>query len=257
VLVATDLAARGLDVEDINCVINYDFPTHIEDYIHRVGRTGRAGRKGMSYTFFTREDYKHASKLIDILTGTEQSVPDELYKIARRPIPLNGRHQSVSQTTSMNNSHVKPPSKPYSYPTSTEKFTPTPVSKPSSYMPQENGYHQQQKPQSQQSTYNLPYNYDGFQGAMINPYANGFNGYQGQVSNEAYNMNAVNYYNQLQAAFGMSNMLTQMPGQPQVPAPMPGQAQTQERKQDSNQQQPTQSTNSFPATTPQYPPQKS
>lgn len=68
VLVATDLAARGLDVEDINCVINYDFPTHIEDYIHRVGRTGRAGRSGVSFTFFTREDYKHASKLIDVNT---------------------------------------------------------------------------------------------------------------------------------------------------------------------------------------------
>lgn len=66
ILVATDLAARGLDVADIRYVINYDFPTHIEDYIHRVGRTGRAGRDGVSFTFFTREDYKHASKLIDV-----------------------------------------------------------------------------------------------------------------------------------------------------------------------------------------------
>ena len=78
ILVATDLAARGLgifshrvysyeiDVADIKYVINYDFPTHIEDYIHRVGRTGRAGRSGISYTFFTREDYKHASSLIDV-----------------------------------------------------------------------------------------------------------------------------------------------------------------------------------------------
>ena len=66
ILVATDLAARGLDVADIRYVINYDFPMHVEDYIHRVGRTGRAGKDGDSYTFFTREDYKHADKLIDV-----------------------------------------------------------------------------------------------------------------------------------------------------------------------------------------------
>jgi len=248
-----------LKILDVSSIMT---STHIEDYIHRVGRTGRAGRSGISYTFFTREDYKHASKFIDILTETEQNVPDELYKIARRPIPLNnGRHQSNNQSTSMNNSHIKPPPKPF-YPNSTEKVAPpttTHASKPS-YMSQENGYHQQpaQKPQSQQSTYNLPYMYDGFQGPMLNPYAtNGFNGYQQlQVPSDAYNMNTMNYFNQLQAAFGV-NMLAQMPGQPQVPLPMQVQGQNQENKQDSNQQQTTQSTNSFSATNPQYPPQKS
>ncbi len=102
ILVATDLAARGLDVADIRYVINYDFPMHVEDYIHRVGRTGRAGKDGDSYTFFTREDYKHADKLIDvilqrnycynlsqkILEETDQQIPDELYRMARRPIPV-------------------------------------------------------------------------------------------------------------------------------------------------------------------------
>jgi len=90
ILVATDLAARGLDVADIKFVINYDFPGQLEDYIHRVGRTGRAGREGISYTFFTREDWKHAYKLIDILEETRQKVPDDLYRIARRPIPKAG-----------------------------------------------------------------------------------------------------------------------------------------------------------------------
>ena len=51
VLVATSLAARGLDVKDLNLVINYDTPSHYEDYVHRVGRTGRAGNKGTAYTF--------------------------------------------------------------------------------------------------------------------------------------------------------------------------------------------------------------
>jgi len=87
ILVATDLAARGLDVADIRYVINYDFPTNIEDYIHRVGRTGRAGRDGVSYTFFSRDDYRHSYKLIDILQETDQEIPDDLYRIARRPIP--------------------------------------------------------------------------------------------------------------------------------------------------------------------------
>lgn len=47
--------------------MNYDFPMQLEDYIHRVGRTGRAGRKGISYTFFTRGNYKYASGLIDVI----------------------------------------------------------------------------------------------------------------------------------------------------------------------------------------------
>jgi ATP-dependent RNA helicase DDX5/DBP2 len=46
ILVATDVAARGLDVKDVRHVVNYDFPGQIEDYVHRIGRTGRAGAKG-------------------------------------------------------------------------------------------------------------------------------------------------------------------------------------------------------------------
>lgn len=53
VMVATSVAGRGLDVPEIVCVINYNCPNHIEDYVHRVGRTGRAGRKGTAYTFIS------------------------------------------------------------------------------------------------------------------------------------------------------------------------------------------------------------
>ena len=56
IMVATDVAARGLDIKDINYVINFDFPMQIQDYIHRIGRTGRAGNFGMSHTFLTSED---------------------------------------------------------------------------------------------------------------------------------------------------------------------------------------------------------
>lgn len=59
ILIATDVAARGIDVDDVEAVINYDIPQDIEYYVHRIGRTGRAGRKGRSFTFAnSREIYK-------------------------------------------------------------------------------------------------------------------------------------------------------------------------------------------------------
>lgn len=67
ILIATDVASRGIDVKDITCVINFDFPRNIEDYVHRVGRTGRAGHTGTAITFMAREDWKHAKELIQIL----------------------------------------------------------------------------------------------------------------------------------------------------------------------------------------------
>ena len=61
-LVASDVAARGLDIPDVSHVFNYDAPHHAEDYVHRIGRTGRAGRKGTAYTIVTPEDGKvHAA----------------------------------------------------------------------------------------------------------------------------------------------------------------------------------------------------
>lgn len=60
VLIATDVASRGLDISDVNLVINYDMPFQIEDYVHRVGRTGRAGMKGISVTLFTKKNFMMA-----------------------------------------------------------------------------------------------------------------------------------------------------------------------------------------------------
>ena len=57
VLVASDVAARGLDVKDIDMVINFDLPRSTDDYIHRIGRTGRAGRKGLAISFITANDW--------------------------------------------------------------------------------------------------------------------------------------------------------------------------------------------------------
>jgi len=81
ILVATDVASRGLDVKEIKYVINYDFPNQIEDYVHRVGRTGRAGATGSSYTFFTADKSRHAGDLIRVLREANQPVPEELEKL--------------------------------------------------------------------------------------------------------------------------------------------------------------------------------
>ncbi|KAF7134589.1 hypothetical protein RHSIM_Rhsim08G0052800 [Rhododendron simsii] len=138
ILVATDVAARGLDIKDIrlsfdffqvHCkssinprravlffsypprstvlrsmdmslglphsypshghipdtmVINYDFPTGVEDYVHRIGRTGRAGATGVAFTFLSEQDAKHASDLIKVLEGANQRIPVELRDMASR-----------------------------------------------------------------------------------------------------------------------------------------------------------------------------
>ncbi|PON52487.1 ATP-dependent RNA helicase-like protein DB [Parasponia andersonii] len=89
VLVATDVAARGLDIKDIRVVINYDFPTGVEDYVHRIGRTGRAGASGVAYTFFGEQDAKYASNLIKVLEGANQRVPPEIRDMASRGGGMN------------------------------------------------------------------------------------------------------------------------------------------------------------------------
>lgn len=82
VMIATDVAARGLDVNNVVAVINFDFPTNCEDYVHRIGRTGRAGATGESYTFMTYADGKHARELMQLLSDAGQVVPPELQQMA-------------------------------------------------------------------------------------------------------------------------------------------------------------------------------
>nr|XP_002720005.1 DEAD box protein 53 [Oryctolagus cuniculus] len=82
ILIATDLASRGLDVNDITHVYNYDFPRNIEEYVHRIGRTGRAGKVGTSITLVTPNDAKIADELIKILERANQNVPEDLVKMA-------------------------------------------------------------------------------------------------------------------------------------------------------------------------------
>lgn len=79
-LIATDVAARGLDIPNVEVVLNYTFPLTIEDYVHRIGRTGRAGKKGISHTFFQPADKSHAGELQQVMKQAGQEVPDALLK---------------------------------------------------------------------------------------------------------------------------------------------------------------------------------
>lgn len=84
IMVATDVAARGLDIKDITLVINYDFPNTIQDYIHRIGRTGRAGSTGTAISYFTMNDKKLIEKLIQTMKDANQYVNEELINMSHK-----------------------------------------------------------------------------------------------------------------------------------------------------------------------------
>lgn len=71
-----------LDVDDVGFVVNFDMPSQVEDYVHRIGRTGRAGNSGTAYTFFTPDNGKLAGELIKILTEAKQEVNPKLHELA-------------------------------------------------------------------------------------------------------------------------------------------------------------------------------
>lgn len=84
VLIATDVASRGLDITDIRHVVNFDFPTNIEDYIHRIGRTARGTSTGVSHSFFGRENAGLLKQLFAVLKKSDQEINPDLYSLAER-----------------------------------------------------------------------------------------------------------------------------------------------------------------------------
>uniref|UniRef100_A0A8C2T0S0 Probable ATP-dependent RNA helicase DDX46 n=2 Tax=Galliformes TaxID=8976 RepID=A0A8C2T0S0_COTJA len=80
-LVATSVAARGLDVKQLMLVVNYSCPNHYEDYVHRAGRTGRAGNKGFAYTFITEDQARYAGDIIKALELSGNPIPADLEKL--------------------------------------------------------------------------------------------------------------------------------------------------------------------------------
>ncbi|TDZ17700.1 ATP-dependent RNA helicase ded1 [Colletotrichum orbiculare MAFF 240422] len=91
ILVATAVAARGLDIPNVTHVVNYDLPTDIDDYVHRIGRTGRAGNTGHSTAFFNRGNRGVVRDLIELLKEANQEVPSFLETIARESSYGGGR----------------------------------------------------------------------------------------------------------------------------------------------------------------------
>lgn len=93
ILVATDVASRGLDVTDVKFVINFDFPSQVEDYVHRIGRTARAGQSGTAYTFFTQGNSKQARALIDILREAKQAINPRLIELSQNSYGGGSRYK--------------------------------------------------------------------------------------------------------------------------------------------------------------------
>ena len=112
IMIATDVASRGLDVKDIVYVINYDLPNQVEDYVHRIGRTGRAGAKGHSFTFFTEDKAKLAKELIAVMKEAKQEIPQELYDFDRTggasTASISGRRWGGYGSTSRSGANTVP-----------------------------------------------------------------------------------------------------------------------------------------------------
>lgn len=93
ILLATDVAARGIHIDDIALVVNFDFPQCCDDYIHRVGRTGRAGNYGTAITYFDpKTDGGKTNKFIKILNDAKQPVPEELMRLRGSSNSYNRRN---------------------------------------------------------------------------------------------------------------------------------------------------------------------
>lgn len=93
ILVATDVAARGLDIPHVAHVVNFDLPNDIDDYVHRIGRTGRAGKSGLATAFFNENNASLARPLADLMQESNQEVPAWLSRFAARSSYGGGKNR--------------------------------------------------------------------------------------------------------------------------------------------------------------------
>lgn len=98
VLVATDVAARGLDVPDVRHVVNFDLPNDVDSFVHRVGRTGRAGRKGMAHSFFTYGGQGAICDIADFLKSSGTSIPADVGSVVQRSRGIDFRRYNKFST---------------------------------------------------------------------------------------------------------------------------------------------------------------
>jgi len=119
VLICTDLMARGIDFKTVNSVLNFDFPTSLVSYIHRVGRTGRAGREGTATTYFTDADLPYVKTIANLMAKSGHEVPEWLKKLKDNHVannkawkqlgekPIRRKTISTSIERNMNKRHLK------------------------------------------------------------------------------------------------------------------------------------------------------
>lgn len=103
ILVATAVAARGLDISNVKFVVNFDLPTDIDEYVHRIGRTGRAGNSGEAISFFNEKNRNIARDLHDIFNETQQEIPDFLAKMVDE---IRSAHHGNKSRYSNNNGQL-------------------------------------------------------------------------------------------------------------------------------------------------------
>ncbi|MEP4704274.1 MAG: C-terminal helicase domain-containing protein, partial [Hyphomicrobiales bacterium] len=106
ILVASDVAARGLDIPDVSHVFNFDVPFNAEDYVHRIGRTGRAGRLGTAYTLVSQDDERNVSDIVSLIKQDIEWLGDAVdFEAEREKRPRKrggGRGRNASTSKSQN-----------------------------------------------------------------------------------------------------------------------------------------------------------
>jgi superfamily II DNA/RNA helicase len=107
VLVATDIVSRGIDVDDIPLVVNYDVPRDAEDYIHRIGRTARAANSGQAVTLVSEEDQRYFKRIEDFLKKeiTKTPLPDGMEQVLYQPVMKKTHHKSFVGQRHNNRKH--------------------------------------------------------------------------------------------------------------------------------------------------------
>ncbi|CAK5279910.1 unnamed protein product [Mycena citricolor] len=106
ILVSTEVMARGMDFKGIREVINYDFPTSVQSYVHRIGRTGRAGREGKAVTYFTDADAPYLKAIANVLLQSGSQVPEWITKLPK-PSKMKRKQMGKVKRTEFVNPHRK------------------------------------------------------------------------------------------------------------------------------------------------------
>lgn len=139
ILVATDVAARGLDIPNVTQVINFDLPSNIDDYVHRIGRTGRAGNVGHALSLMNDKNRNIAKDLLELLVENQQEIP----KFLERMVGASSRHTGYGGRgggrTSGGRGGNKFGAKDYRRDSDTSSFSAKPSSAGAQYRPKPQG----------------------------------------------------------------------------------------------------------------------